>query len=422
MQASAEGFHSAQQGVGATFEGINLIAGKRTPFGKFCGALSSVSPTDLGILASRAVLDACSIEGGEIDQTIVANVGQASSDTFFLPRHIALYSGARQASPALLVQRICGSGIELIGAAAEQICLGKARLVLGCGTETMSRFPLVSYGARQGFGLGRPEFTDLLWEALDDTAAVPMGRTADILAKRFELQREQVDQFALRSQQRYAQAAEAGFFAGELALVESRGTFEADGIKPRRYRLQTREALSADEHPRMTDLERLARLPPVFSETGPTTAGSASGIVDGACSVLLAADEYLAANGLAALGKIRSIAAVGVEPEIMGIGPVPAIRAVLEASGLELGDIDLFEINEAFGAQCLAVARELKLDQERLNVHGGAIAIGHPLAATGCRLVTTCLKALETRDARFGIAAACIGGGQGIAMLLERAG
>ena len=422
MQVSASGFNTREHGVGATFEGINIIDGKRTPFGKFCGALSSVSPTDLGILASRAVLDAAGIGGSEIDQTLVANVGQASSDSFFLPRHIALYSGARQQSPASLLQRICGSGIELIGAAAEQICLGKAHLVLGCGTETMSRFPLVSYGARQGFALGRPEFSDLLWEALDDTAAVPMGRTADILAERCELQREQVDAFALRSQQRYARAAEAGFFEHELVPVESRGTLAADGIKPRRYRLQSRESLTADEHPRMTDLERLGRLPPVFSEAGPTTAGSASGIVDGACSVLVASDNYLAANGLTSLGKVRAVAAVGVDPEVMGIGPVPAIRAVLEASKLELGDIDLFEINEAFAAQCLAVARELELDEERLNIHGGAIAIGHPLAATGCRLVTTCLKALEQRGARLGIAAACIGGGQGIAMLLERQG
>jgi acetyl-CoA C-acetyltransferase len=422
MQASANGFHLAQEGVGTTFQGVNVVEGQRTPFGKFCGALSGVSPTDLGILSSRAVLDAAGIEGAEIDQTIVANVGQASSDSFFLPRHIALYSGARQHSPALLVQRICGSGIELIGTAAEQICLGKARLVLGCGTDTMSRFPLVSYTARQGFGLGRPEFSDLLWEALDDTAAVPMGRTADILAERCELEREEVDRFAMRSQQRYAKAAEAGFFGRETVSVESRGSFEIDGLKPRRYRIRGREPLTADEHPRLANLEQLSKLPPVFSEKGPTTAGSASGIVDGACSVLIASDDYLDAHSLAPLGKILAMASVGVEPEVMGIGPVPAIRAVLKASELKLNDIELFEINEAFAAQCLAVARELELDEERLNVHGGAIAIGHPLAATGCRLVTTCLKGLEERDARFGIAAACIGGGQGIAMLLERQG
>ncbi|MDH3454530.1 MAG: acetyl-CoA C-acyltransferase, partial [Desulfuromonadales bacterium] len=212
MKASVKGFQDKQVGSGALFEDVYLLEGKRTPFGKYTGSLSTVSPTDLGILASRAAIEASGVPAGDIDQTIVANIGQASADCFFLPRHIALYSGAPLASTALLTQRICGSGMELLGQAAEQIALGKANLVLGCGTDTMSRFPLASYSARQGFQLGRPEFVDLLWEALNDTAAVPMGCTADNLAKQYSLSRQDVDAFAMRSQQRYANSYAAGFF------------------------------------------------------------------------------------------------------------------------------------------------------------------------------------------------------------------
>jgi acetyl-CoA C-acetyltransferase len=331
-----------------------------------------------------------------------------------------LYSGVPLLKPALLVQRICGSGIEVLGQASEQIALGKADLILGCGTDTMSRFPLASYSARQGFQLGQPGFVDLLWEALDDTAAVPMGHTADNLAKKYDLSREEVDTFAVQSQQRYSDANEAGFFEQEIIVFgESKGVFEHDGLKPRKYRLKGREGVSKDEHPRQTSLEQLGKLPPVFSKDGPTTAGNASGIVDGASSAIIASGEYVRANGLKPLGVIRGFASVGVEPDIMGIGPVPAIRALLSQAKLSIDDIDRFEINEAFAAQCLAVARELNLDQEKLNVNGGAVAIGHPLAATGVRLALTCLKTLQRDNKELGVVSACIGGGQGIAMLLE---
>lgn len=419
MKASVQGFQDKQAGSGALFEDIYLLEGKRTPFGKYTGSLSTVSPTDLGILASRAAIEASGVPAGDIDQTIVANIGQASADSFFLPRHIALYSGAPLASTALLTQRICGSGAELLGQAAEQIALGKAQLVLGCGTDTMSRFPLASYSARQGFPLGRPEFIDLLWEALNDTAAVPMGCTADNLAKEYALSREDVDAFAMRSQERYAAALAAGFFAGEIVPVAPQGVLEMASFKPRKYRLNGREGVSADEHPRRTTLEALAKLPYVFTKEGPTTAGSASGIVDGAASLLVASGDYVRAHGLKPLGKIRGFASSGVQPDIMGIGPVPAIRLLLKQMGLGLGDIDRFEINEAFSAQCLAVARALELDQDKLNVNGGAIAIGHPLGATGVRLVLTCLKTLQRDKKQLGIASACIGGGQGIAMVVE---
>ncbi len=419
MSASVKGFRDSSIGSGALFEDIYLLEGRRTPFGKYTGSLSSVSPTDLGILASRAAIEAAGVPASDIDQTIVANIGQASADCFFLPRHIALYSGAPLESTALLTQRICGSGMELLGQAAEQIALGKAELVLGCGTDTMSRFPLVSYSARQGFPLGRPEFIDLLWEALNDTAAVPMGCTADNLAREYKLSREEVDAFAMRSQERYAQASEAGFFAGEIVPVAPKGVLEMGNYKPRKYRLNSREEVRADEHPRRTSMEQLAKLPFVFTKEGPTTAGSASGIVDGAAALLVASGDYVRAHGLKPLGRIRGFAATGVRPDIMGIGPAPAIRLLLGQLGMELQDIDRFEINEAFAAQCLAVARELRLDEEKLNINGGAIAIGHPLGATGVRLTLTCLKTLHRDGKQFGIASACIGGGQGIALAVE---
>ncbi len=419
MKVSVKGFCDQQVGSGALFDDIFLIEGKRTPFGKYTGGLSTLSPTDLGILASRAAVEASGVPADDIEQTIVANIGQASADSFFLPRHIALYSGAPLQSTALMTQRICGSGVELLGQAAEQIALGKANLVLGCGTDAMSRFPLASYSARQGFPLGRPEFIDLLWEALNDTAAVPMGCTADNLAREYSLSREDVDAFALRSQERCANAREAGFFDQEIVSVAAKGMLEVDGLKPRKYRCNNRDGVSADEHPRQTSMDELAKLPFVFSKEGPTTAGSASGIVDGAAAMLVASGAYVRANGLKPLGKILGFASTGVRPDIMGIGPVPAIRMLLAQAGLSLADIDRFEINEAFSAQCLAVARALELDQDKLNVNGGAIAIGHPLGATGVRLVLTCLKTLQRDKKQLGIASACIGGGQGIAMVLE---
>ncbi len=419
MKASVQGFQNKQAGSGALFEDIYLLDGKRTPFGKYTGGLSTVSPTDLGIFASRAAIAAAGVPAADIDQTIVANIGQASADSFFLPRHVALYAGAPIASTAVLTQRICGSGVELLGQAAEQIALGKANLILGCGTDTMSRFPLASYSARQGFQLGRPEFVDLLWEALNDTAAVPMGATADNLAREYALTREEVDAFALRSQQRYANAAEAGFFQQEITPVEAKGVLEMEGFNPRKYRCNGRNGISADEHPRQATMEELGKLPFVFSKEGPTTAGSASGIVDGAAALMVASGDYVRAHGLKPLGKIRGFASTGVQPEIMGIGPVPAIRLLLTQMGLKIGDIDRFEINEAFSAQCLAVARALELDQDKLNVNGGAIAIGHPLGATGVRLALTCLKTLQRDGKQLGIASACIGGGQGIAMVVE---
>ena len=420
MSISSKGYNSREGGIGVTFDDIYIIDGKRTPFGKFTGSLSTVSPTDLGIHASKAALDVSGIDGGEVDQVIVANIGQANSDCFFLPRHIALYAGTPLTAPALLVQRICGSGIEVIGQAAEQITLGKANVVLGCGTDTMSRYPLVSYSARQGFPLGRPDYVDLLWEALNDTAAVPMGRTADNLAEKYNLSREEVDAYAHRSQNRYAAAQESGFFDGEITPVPARGQFEQGDLIPRKFKCANRDGLAHDEHPRQTTLENLASLRPVFSKDGPTTAGNASGIVDGAASLLIASGDYIRAHGLKALGKVRGFSSAGVPPDFMGIGPVPAIRSLLDALNMQVSDIDRYEINEAFSAQVLACARELRIDEDTLNVNGGAVALGHPLGVTGLRLAHTALRTLHRDDKQFGVASACIGGGQGIAMVVER--
>ncbi len=412
-----EGF-SSKEGVGSTFEGVVVLEGARTPFGKYTGTLSTVSPTDLGIAASRAVIKKCGVDPTQIDQVVVSNIGQASSDAFFLPRHIGLYSGTRLETPASLVQRICGSGIEVIGQAAEQIALKKANLVLGCGTDTMSRFPLVSFNARQGFPLGRPEYIDLLWEALNDTAAVPMGATADNVAAKYGLSRDEVDRFAFQSQEKYLAAKEKGFYKGEIIAIEE-GVFEVSGLTPRKFKLNGAKTLQEDEHPRSTTMEKLGKLPFVFSKTGPTTAGSASGIVDGAAAVLVASEAWASSQGLQPMGKIRAVSTVGVDPKLMGIGPVPAIKSALSALKMGVKDVDAFEINEAFGAQCLGVAKALELDLSKLNQNGGAIAIGHPLGATGLRLVHTLLRTLKIQGKRWGVASACIGGGQGIAMVVE---
>ena len=379
---------SLPQGSGALFDDVYIIDGQRTPFGKLNGRLSSVSPTDLGIFASRAAIEKSGVDAKDIDQTLVANIGQASADSFFLPRHISLYAGAPEGSTALLAQRICGSGIEILAQAAEQIALNKAELILACGTDTMSRFPLASYTCRQGFALGRPDFIDLLWEALNDTAAVPMGQTADNIASQYHLSRDLVDQFAYISQQRYADANSAGFYDGERCAIPAKGVFEIAGLKPRKYRLNGRDAVNCesfdcDEHPRQTSMEKLASLPYVFSKEGPTTAGTASGIVDGAASVLIASGDYVRAHGLTPLGKIKGFANVGVKPDVMGIGPVPASKKVLALAGMSIDQMDVIELNEAFASVVLHYMDVLNVSHDIINVNGGAIAMGHPLGATG---------------------------------------
>ena len=408
---------------GASYAGVYLAGGARTPFGKFCGTLGNISPTDLGILASRAAIERSGLAPQDITHVTFANIIQASFDAIYLPRHIGLYCGIPRSVPALMVQRICGSGFEAIIAAAEQIVLGKADLVLAGGAENMTLAPTSSFGNRLGYRLGQLRFGDMLWEGLVDPAAgCSMGQTAENLAKEYAITRPEVDEYALRSHTLAAKATEEGVLAEEIVTLAS-GKLEGDGLNPRPYYLYPRKAeLSRDENIRSTSLEELAALRPNFAADGVQTAGNSSGIVDGAAAVTVVSSAAVARKKLTPLARIVASASVGVEPRLMGIAPAPAILKVLQLAGLTLEEIDLFEINEAFGAQIIAVERELGLDRERLNVNGGAIALGHPLAATGTRLTHTLALELRRRGGRYGIASACIGGGQGTAVLIENEG
>ncbi|MFQ5583738.1 MAG: thiolase family protein [Calditrichia bacterium] len=413
-------YHDKSKGIGMVYDDVYLLNGVRTAFGKFCGTLAKISPTDLGIYASRAALEKAGAQATEIDQTIVANIGQASTDAYFIARHISLFSGVAQEVPVLMVQRICASGLETIIAATEQITLGKSTAALCCGTENMSLAPTVSYGNRMGYPLGRLEFKDMLWEALDDTAAgYPMGRTAENLAKKYNITRQEVDEFAKQSQDRAIAAIERGFFKEEIVPLNSTA-FEAGGLKARKVKLPKGITdFITDENVRPTNMEALAKLPPVFDREGVQTAGNSSGIVDGAASVVVAHKSFMQAKGISPLSRVVASASCGVDPKYMGIGPVPAIKILLEMTGLSLSDIGLIEINEAFAAQYIACEKELELDRDKVNVNGGAIAIGHPLGATGTRLALTISREMQIRGVKYGIASACIGGGQGTALLLE---
>jgi acetyl-CoA C-acetyltransferase len=404
-------------GIGARFTDAWLIDGVRTPFADYNGALANVSPTDLGIKAARELFARTGVPPADVGTVITGNMAQASFDAFLLPRHIGLYSGVPIEVPAQMVQRVCGTGIEVICQASDAVSLGRARLALCVGTESMSRNPIAAYTHRGGFRLGQVEFKDFLWEALLDPAAdVSMGDTAENLARQYQITRPEVDAYAARSFERAVSAQKSGFLAGEIAPVKNE-TFELSGYQTRGLKLKGEKELAADTHVRPSPVEALGSIRPAFG--GVQTGGNSSAIVDGAAAALVASTDYVKASGKAPLARVLAGAAVGVPPEIMGIGPVPAIRAVLERAGLKLADIDRFEINEAFGAQVMACARELGLDEAKLNVNGGAIAIGHPLGATGVRLAITLARELKRSRLRYGIASACIGGGQGIALLIE---
>ena len=402
-----------------TYEDAWLLGGVRTPFADYNGILRDVSATDLGIKAGREALKATGTKPEEIDAVIAASVAQTSFDAFFLPRHVGLYCGVPIGVPALLVQRLCTSGFEAILQAADQLALGKSQAVLCVGTESMSRNPIAAYSHRGGFRMGQVEFKDFLWEATLDTAPkLRMGDTAEELAKRYQITREDTDAFAAMSFSRALSAHETGFFKGEIvALTPER--FEREGYQAREIRLpRGTKSFEADEHPCPTSLEALGALKPAFK--GVQTGGNSSAIVDGAAAVVVVSGKRLKSNiSERPLGRIVAGATVGVPPEVMGIGPAPAIRAVLNKAGLKLADIARFEINEAFGAQYLAVERELGLDRARVNVNGGAIAIGHPLGATGVRCALTLARELERCRGRYGVATACAGGGQGVAILIE---
>ena len=403
-------------GLTASWSDIWLLAGVRTPFADYNGALAAVSPTDLGIKVAREVFSRSGVSPQDVGAVITGSMAQASFDTYCLPRHIGLYSNVPIEVPAHMVQRVCGTGIEVLIQAADLITHREIDLTLCVGTESMSRNPVASYGMR-GFRMGAVEFKDFLWEALFDPAGnVSMGDTAENLARTYQITRPQVDAFAAQSFERAIAAQASGFFAGEITAVKSE-PFERSGFAPRELKLRGAKELCADTHVRPSPIEALAAIRPAFG--GVQTGGNSSAIVDGAAAALVASSDYLKRSGKSPLARVLAGASVGVEPQVMGIGPVPAIRAVLERAGRQLSDIDRFEINEAFGAQVIACARELGLDETKLNVNGGAIAIGHPLGATGVRLALTLARELERARLRYGIAAACIGGGQGIALLIE---
>lgn len=388
---------------------VFILGGKRTPMGEYVGALKDISAIDLGAIASRAALETTGVAPEEIDHTVIGNALQTSGDAIYGARHVALKAGVPFDRPALTVNRLCGSGIQSIVSGAQMIQLGEARTCLVGGMESMSQAPHVIRGARSGFALGQGKMEDSLMVALLDTYCnTPMAGTAENLARKFEIGRDVQDEYALRSQHAAKRALDAGVFADEIAPVE---------IKNRKGTT----IFDHDDHMRPeTTMEGLAKLKPAFSKDGFVTAGNASGIVDGAASLIIAHEEFVKAKSLRPLGRIVSWAYAGVEPEYMGIGPVPASLQALEKAGLKLSDMDLVEVNEAFAAQYLAVEQELGLDREKTNVNGGAIALGHPLAATGTRLVLSMLLELRRRNGRYGLATACIGGGQGIAMICER--
>ena len=400
------------------YEDVFLLDGVRTPFIEYNTALGLVSPTDLGIKAARAVFQRSGVAPADVDIVVAGNMAQASFDAYMLPRHIGLYSGVPIDVPAHLVQRVCGTGIEAILQAADNIKLEKANLALVVGTESMSRNPITAYTHRSGFRMGQVEFKDFLWEALlDPCPNDTMGGTAEKLAKQYGITRADVDQFAAESFERAIAAQKICFLSGEIAPLTNE-VFELAGYSPREIRLPRGvDQLSQDTHIRPSPLEVLSKLKPAFG--GVQTGGNSSGIVDGAAAALVSSNEYLKQHKKSSLARVVAGTVVGVPPDIMGIAPVPAIRSLLELSGLSLDEIDRFEINEAFGAQVLACQRELGLDRNKLNVNGGAIAIGHPLGATGVRLALTLARELKRSSVRYGIASACIGGGQGIALLIE---
>jgi acetyl-CoA acetyltransferase family protein len=387
---------------------VVIVAGARTPMARYTGSFSEVSAIELGALASKAAMERSGVAPGDFDHAIFGNVLQTSSDAIYGARHVALKAGLRVESPAVTVNRLCGSGIEAIAQAAQRLLLGEATMVLAGGMENMTQAPFVIRGARTGLKLGGGALEDFLFAGLTDTyCGLPMAMTAEKLAEQAGITRKDSDAYALRSQQAAAAAYKAGYYKEEVVPVE---------VKQGRKTL----LVSEDDHRRPeTTMETLEKLPPSFKKDGVVTAGNASGIVDGAAAVVVTREQTARERGLKPIGRIVSWAVTGVDPSIMGIGPVPSTRKALQLAGLKLEQVDRVEVNEAFAAQYLAVEKELALQRSKTNVNGGAIALGHPLGASGTRLVITVLNELRRNGLQYGLATACIGGGQGIAMILQ---
>lgn len=393
---------------------VVIVGGARTPMAEYSGTpgygkLKGMSAIDLCAHSSKAAIERSKIDAASIDHTVIGNALQTSNDAIYGARHVALKAGVAQSAPALTVNRLCGSGIQSIVNASQLIQLGEAKTVLAGGMENMSQAPYVLHGAREGFRLGtQPPLEDLLFSSLyDPYGDTYMAQTAEKIAARLGISREAQDEYALRSHKLGAEAVQSGRFAEEIAPIV---------IKGRRGDV----TIDTDDHIKPdTTIEGLAKLRAAFGKDGTVTAGNASGIVDGAASVVCTTADRAKADGLDVMGIVRAYSYVGVDPKEMGIGPVPAINALMEKAGMKVGDVDYFEINEAFSAQYLGCEKELGLDRDKCNVNGGAVSLGHPLGATGTRLVLTLMYQLRRAGKKFGVASACIGGGQGIAMLIE---
>ena len=389
-------------------EDVVILGGARTPMAEYVGAFKDVSALELGAQAARAALERAGVKPGWVDHIVMGNALQTSGDAIYGARHVGLKAGLPVETPALTVNRLCGSGIQSVVSAMQMIRLRESQMALAGGMENMSQAPHVIRGARSGLRLGEGKLEDSLMVALLDTqCGLYMAQTSDNLSRRHGIGREEMDAYALRSQKAAADAIGRGVFKDEIVAVDV-----PQGRKTVR--------VEADDHPRPeTTMEGLAALKPAFGKDGFVTAGNASGIVDGAAALVVASRDEAKRRGREPMASIVAWGVAGVPPEIMGIGPVPASRRALAAAGLSLKDMDLIEVNEAFAGQYLAVEKELGLDRERTNVNGGAIALGHPLGATGTRLLLTLAYELRRRKAKYGLATACIGGGQGIAMIIK---
>jgi acetyl-CoA acetyltransferase family protein len=387
---------------------VVIVAGARTPMARYTGAFSEVSAIDLGAHAGKAAIQKSGVDPAEIDHAIFGNVMQTSADAIYGARHVGLKAGLKIETPAVTVNRLCGSGIEAIVQGAQRLLLSEATMVLAGGMENMTQAPFVIRGARTGLKLGGGALEDFLFVGLTDTyCGLPMALTAEKLAEQKGITRKDADAYALRSQQLADAAFKACYLTEEIVPVE---------VKQGKKTIVVKE----DDHRRPeTTMEILEKLPPSFKKDGMVTAGNASGIVDGAAAVVLTREKTAEERGLKPLGRIISWAVAGVDPSIMGIGPVPSTRKALQLAGMKLDQIDRVEVNEAFAAQYLAVEKELGLNRDKTNVNGGAIALGHPLGASGTRLVITVLNELRRKGLRYGLATACIGGGQGIAIIVE---
>jgi len=387
---------------------VFILGGARTPMTDYVGPLKDVSALELGAIAARGAFQKTGVKPEWIDHAVVGNVLQTSADAIYGARHVALKAGVPVDVPALTVNRLCGSGIQAAVSGAQMIQLGEADLVLTGGIESMSQAPHVIRGLRTGLKLGQGKLEDYLWEALlDPYCGCTMAMTAENCAAKYGITREEQDCYALRSQQLADKAWKEGRFVEEVVPIE---------IKTRKGV----DVVDRDDHMRPeTTLDLLAKLPPAFKKDGTVTAGNASGIVDGGAALILASRDGAARHGVKPIARLIDWAAIGVEPSLMGMGPAPATRKVLARTGLSLDEIDLIEVNEAFAGQYLAVEKELGLDRDKVNVNGGAIALGHPLGMTGTRLLLTLVLELRRRGKKRGLATACIGGGQGIAAIVE---